>query len=135
MKRFAFLFLLPLFLGSSLKAVTPVYAPQSACVVASTHNIPTAYSLSDVGSLILSVASQTAVTHFAVTTNTLAAATAVSLSTNTSQGAPSSSSTNQLFLDSNLTPALDGIRISNAILIRSTTGSALTTGTICVLVW
>jgi hypothetical protein len=30
---------------------------------------------------------------------------------------------------------LDGVRIANAVLIRSNTGSNITSGTLCILVW
>lgn len=126
-----------LLLASQAFAVGPMSPPQYGCIVASTNNIPTTYSITDAGSVILALTSGTVATHFAITTNTLSAGVAVSVSSNSTLAAPGSTSANknQLLFAASLLPALDDMRISNQILVRSTTGSALTTGTLCVLVW
>jgi hypothetical protein len=133
----AFLFcLLTFFLFiPSAQAVLPIFAPQGACITAS--SIPTTYSLSSAQSNILALATNTSATHFAVTANTLGAQIAFSVSSATSQVAPGSTSANanQIFVDSNEVMALDGLKIANQILLRSNSGSAITSGYVCILVW
>ena len=126
-----------LLLASQAFAVGPMSSPQYGCIVASTNNIPTSYSLTDVGSTLLTLTSGTVATHIAVTTNTLSAAIALSVSGNPNITVPGSTSANknQILLAASLLPALDDMRIANQILVRSNSGSALTTGTICVLAW